>query len=336
MRCDCQVLVLAFIPFVFAAPIGQSFFRPAQLRHKHEIEVSESVANSPFQGLKRLLKTETETTTQTYTEIEPQTETVYVTEVYTEVHEDILGSLTTSSSIEPTRIDPEPKETRSFAPVALPIPPDEKFSSDNGKFLGLFLAVIGVVALLATVFFMLHRYRALHKRTITSKRVASSSSSSTSDKSISESHNEYLGGEDLDRKQTSITLLNGESGDKSRSRIVGTSEGLQQTRVKRSSLLEGQPPVALVGNGRITESPRTPSMIGLPPSVFKRASSPSPLRNMWQARSGFHIPAIRSPQIPVTQSMSNIGDQEQYDVRCRKCENMWLARPLSREWPKSP
>ena len=278
------------------------------------------------------MKTETETTTQTYTEVEPQTETIYVTEVYTEAHEDIPGSLTTSSSLEPTRSDPEPKETRALAPVALPIPPDEKFSSDNGKFLGLFLAVIGVVALLATVFFMLHRYRALHKRTATSNKVASPSSS-TSDKSISES---YLGGEDLDRKQTSITLLNGDSGDKSKSRIVGTSEGLQQTRVKKPTLLEGQPPVALVGNGRIKESPRTSSMIGLPPSVLKRASSPSPLRNMWQARSGFHIPVIRSPQIPVTQSMSNIGDQGQYDVRCRECENMWLARPLSREWPKSP
>ena len=335
MRCDHPVFGLVLIPSVFAAPIGQSFFRPAQLRHKHETEVSESVTNSPFQGLKRLLKTETETTTQTYTEVEPQTETVYVTEVYTEVLEDILGSLTTSSPIEPTRSDPEPKETRSLVPVALPSPPNEEFSSDNGKFLGLFLAVIGVVALLATVFFMLHRYRALHKRTTTSKRVASPSSS-TSDKTMSDLQNEYLGGEELDREQTSITLLNGDSGDKSRSRIVGTSEGLQQTRVKRPSLLEDQPPVALVGNGRRTESPRIPSMIGLPPSVFKRASSPSPLRNMWQARSGFHIPVIRSPQIPVTQSMSNIVDKEQYDVRCRKCENMWLARPLSREWPKSP
>src|SRR5258706_9315540 len=332
MRCDRQVLVWVFIPSVFAAPIGQTFFKPAQLRHKHEIEVSESVANSPFQGLKRLLKTETETTTQTYTEVEPQTETVYVTEVYTEVYEEISGSLPTSS-IEPTRSDPEPKETRSLAPIALPNPPDDKFSSDNGKFLGLFLAVIGVVALLATVFFMLHRYRALHKRTTTSKTMVASSSSLTSDKSISDSHKEYLGGEELDRKQTSITLLDGDSGDKSRSRIVGSSEGLQQTRVKSPSLLEGQPPVALVGNVRITGSPLIPSMIGLPPSVFKRASSPSPLRNMWQARSGFHAPVIR---IPVTQSVSNMRDQEQYDVRCRKCEKMWLARPLSREWPKSP
>lgn len=183
---------------------------------------------------------------------------------------------------------------------------------------------------------MLHRYRALHKRTTTSKTMVASSSSSTSDKSTSDSHKEYLGGEELDRKQTSITLLDGDSGDKSSSRIVGTSEGLQQTRVKSPSLLEGQPPVALVDIGRITEGPRSPSIIGLPPSVFKRASSPSPLRNMWQARSGFHTPVIRSPRIPVTQSVSNMEDQEQYDVRCRKCEKMWLARPLSREWPKSP
>ena len=277
------------------------------------------------------MKTETETTTQTYTEVEPQTETVYVTEVYTQVDEDISGSLPTSSFIEPTRSGPEPEETRSPAPVVLPIPPDEKFSSDNGKFLGLFLAVIGVVALLATVFFMLHRYRALHKRTTTSKDVASSS---TSDRTMSDLHSEYLGGEDLDRKQTSLTLLNGDSGDKSRLRIIGTSEGL---RVERPSLLEGQPsPVAQVGNGRIAESPRTPSMIGLPPSVFKRESSPSPLRNMWQARSGFHTRVIGSPRIPVTQSMSNVANQEQYDVQCRRCEKMWLARPLSREWPKSP
>ena len=166
--------------------------------------------------------------------------------------------------------------------------------------------------------------------------MVASSSYSTSDKSISESHRSYLGGEELDRKQTSNTLLDGDSGDKPRSRIVGTSEELQKTRVKSPSLLEGQPPVTLVGNGRITESPRIPSMIGLPPSVLKRASSPSPLRNMWQARSGFHTPVIRSPRIPVTRSVSNMGDQEQYDVRCRKCEKMWLARPLSREWPKSP
>jgi hypothetical protein len=331
MCCNRHILVSVFIPSVFAAPIGQSFFQPAQLRHKHEIKVSELVANSPFQGLKPLLKIETETTTQTYTEVEPQTETVYVTEVYTQLDEAISGSLPTSSSIEPTRSDPEPNETRSLAPVALPIPPDEKFSSDNGKFLGLFLAVIGVVALLATIFFMLHRYRALHKRTTTSKKVASSSS--TSDRTMSESQSEYLGGEELDRKQTSITLSNGDSGDISKSRIVGTSEGLQQPRVERPSLLEGQP---MAGNGRIAENPRTPSMIGLPPSVFKRESSPSPLRNMWQARSGFHAPVIGSPRIPVTQSMGNMGNQEQYDVRCRMCEKTWLARPLSREWPKSP
>lgn len=280
------------------------------------------------------MKTETETTTQTYTEVEPQTETVYVTEVYTQVDEDISGSLPTSSSIGPTRSSPEPEETVSLAPVALPIPPDEEFSSDNGKFLGLFLAVIGVVALLATVFFMLHRYRALHKRTTTSKDVPSSS---TSDRTMSDLHSEYLGGEELDRKQTSITLLNGDSGDNSRIRIIGTSEGLQQTRVERPSLLESQPsPVAQVGNRRIAESPRTPSMIGLPPSVFKRQSSPSPLRNMWQARSGFHTRVIGSPRIPVSQSMSNMASQEQYDVQCRRCEKMWLARPLSREWPKSP
>ena len=279
------------------------------------------------------MKTERETTTQTYTEVEPQTETVYVTEVYTQLDEDISSSLPISSSIEPTRSDPEPKETRSLAPVALPIPPDEKFSSDNGKFLGLFLAVIGVVALLATVFFMLHRYRALHKRTTTNKVAPSSS---TSDRTMSDSKSEYPGGEELDRKQTSVTLLNGDTGDRSRSRIVGTSEGLQQTRVEKPSLLDGQPPVALAGNERITDSPRTPSMIGIPPSVFKRESSPSPLRNMWQARSGFHAPSIGSPRMPVTQSMSNMGTQEQYDVQCRKCEKMWLARPFSREWPKSP
>jgi len=332
MRCDLQVLVLVFIPSVLTVPIGQSFFQPAQLRHKHEIEVSELVTNSPSQGLKLLLKTETETTTQTYTEVAPQTETVYITEVYTQVDEDITGSLPTPASVEQTRSDPEPKETRSLAPVALPIPPDEEFSSDNGKFLGLFLAVIGVVALLATVFFMLHRYRALHKRTTTSKKVASSS---TSDKTMSDSHDEDLGGEELDRKQTSITLLNGDSGDKSRAMIVETSEGMQQTRVEKPSWLEIQPPVVLVDNRRIKETSRPLSMIGLPPSGFKRESSPSPLRNMWQARSGFHTPVIRSPRKLLTQSMSNI-DQEQYDVQCRRCEKLWLARPLSREWPKSP
>jgi hypothetical protein len=334
MRCDRQVVISVLIPSVFAAPIGQSFFQPAQLRHKHEIEVSDLATNSPFQGLKLLLKTETETTTQMYTEVEPQTETVYVTEVYTQVDENISGSLPTSS-IGPTRSGPEHEETSSLAPVALPIPPEEKFSSDNGKFLGLFLAVIGVVALLATVFFMLHRYRALHRRATTNSKVASASSSA-SDSTMSDSHNEYLGGEELDRKQTSTTLLNGDSGDKSRARIVGTSEGLEETRVERPPVLEGQPPVALVGNGRITESPRPSSMIRLPPSAFKRESSPSPLRNMWRARSGFHTPVIRSPRIPVTQSMSNIEDQEQYDVQCRRCEKLWLARPLSREWPKSP
>jgi len=56
MCCNRQVLVSVFIPSVFAAPIGQSFFQPVQLRHKHEIEVSELVTNSPFQGLKRLFE----------------------------------------------------------------------------------------------------------------------------------------------------------------------------------------------------------------------------------------------------------------------------------------
>ena len=260
---------------------------------------------------------------------------MYVTEIYTQVNGDFPESLPTSSSIEPTSSDPEPKETKSLAPVALPNPPDKEFSSDNGKFLGLFLAVIGVIALLATVFFMLHRYRALHKRTTTSKRMGSSSFSS-SDKTMSDSPTEYLGGEELDRKQTSLTLLNGDSGDRSRVRIVEPSEGLQKTRVEKPSWLGSQPPAALVANGRIMESPLPLSMVDPPPSALRRESSPSPLRNMWRARSGFHTPVIKSPRIPVTQSMSNIEDQEQYDVRCRRCEKLWLARPLSREWPKSP
>ena len=45
-----QVIASVLLPYVFAAPIGQSFFRPAQLRHKHEIEVSESVMKSPVSG----------------------------------------------------------------------------------------------------------------------------------------------------------------------------------------------------------------------------------------------------------------------------------------------
>ena len=279
------------------------------------------------------MKTETETITQTYTEIETQTETVYVTKNYTQV-EDTLQSLSTSASIAPTRSDPEPTETKSLAPLALPVPPDEEFSSDNGKFLGLFLIVIGVVAFLAAVFFMLHRYRARHKRIATSKEMSSTSGSSSG--RMSDSPNEYLSREELDRKQTSITLLSGGSDDRPKAGIVGISEGFQPTRVERPSWLGGQSAVAWGGKEKITEGPRPLSMIELPPSVFKRESSPSPLRNMWRARSGFHTPVIKSRQIPVTQSMSNIGDQEQYDVRCRRCEKSWLARPLSREWPKSP
>ena len=260
-------------------------------------------------------------------------ETVYVTDIYTQVNEVIPESLPTSSTIESTSTDQEPKETKSLAPIALPDPPEEEFSSDNGKFLGLFLAVIGIVALLATVFFMLHRYRALHKRT-TSRNFLTSSSSSSSNKAMSKSSNEYVGGEELDRKQTSITLLNGDSDGRTNARIAGTPEGSQQTRAEKVSWLGGQHPVALVGNERIPESPRPLSMIELPPFVLKRESSPSPLRNMlWQAR---HSSVIKSPRMPVTQSMSDIGDQERYDVQCRWCEKLWLARPLSREWPKSP
>lgn len=272
------------------------------------------------------MKTETETITQTYAEVETHTETLYVTEVYTQANEDFPGGLPTSTSS-----DPEPKETKSLVPVALPTPPEEEFSNDNGKFLGLFLTVIGVIALLATVFFMLHRYRARQKRATTSKPMAPSSSAS-SDKTVSDSPTNYLGGEELDRKQTSTTLLNGDSEDRSRVRI----EGLQQTRIEKPSWLGSQPPVALVANERAMESPRPISMVDFPPSALKKESSPSPLRNMWRARSGFHTPVIRSPRMPVTQSMSNIEDQEEYDVRCRRCEKLWLARPLSREWPKSP
>lgn len=333
MRCDRQVLATVFISSVFAAPIGQSFFQPAQLRHKHEIEVSELVTKSPFSGTETTLEeTETETVTQMYTEVETQAETVYVTEIYTQADDDIPESLPTSS-ITRTSSASEPKETRTLSPVALPTPPDEEFSSDNGKFLGLFLAVVGVVALLATIFFMLHRYRTLHKRTTTSKSPPSSSSDTT----MGDSPDEYPGGEKLDRKQTSTTLLNDESDDRARVMVVGSSSALQQTPIERPSWLRGQlPVVALVGNGRTTESPRPLSVIEIPSSVFKRASSPSPLRNTWRARSGFHTPVIKSPRIPVTQSLSNIVDQEQYDVRCRQCEKVWLARPLSREWPKSP
>ena len=332
MRCDRHVIASIFLPSVFAVPIGQTFFRHAQLRHKHEIEVSESVMNSPFSGADTtiLMKTETETITQTYTDVETQIETVYVTEIYTH----FPGSLPTLSSIEQTN-NPEPKETKSLGPVEPPNPPDEEFSSDNGKFLGLFLAVIGVIALLTTVFFMLHRYRALQRRTNTGKGMGPSSPAS-SDKTMSDSPIQYLGGEELDRKETSITLLNGDSDDRSRVRIVETSERLQHTRVEKPSWLESHPPAALVGNGRVIESPRPLSMIDFPPSALKKESSPSPLRNMWRARSGFHTPVIGPPQIPATQSMSNIGDPEQYDVGCRRCEKLWLARPLSREWPKSP
>jgi hypothetical protein len=276
------------------------------------------------------LKTETETVIATYTEVEKQTETAYVTEVYTQVDEDIPESLPTSASIEPTGSYAEPEETISLAPVALPAPPDEEFSSDNGKFLGLFLAVIGVVALLATVFFMFHRYRALHKRINASKKTSSSSSSSSVGV-MTDSPIDHLSGEQLDRNQTSITLLNSESDSRSRAGMVGSPEGLKQT-----SWLGSRPTVPLVGNRRTPETPRPLSMIEVPPSIFKRESSPSPLRNMWGAHSGFHVPVMRSPRIPVTRSMSNIGDQEQYDVRCRQCEKSWLARPLSREWPKSP
>jgi hypothetical protein len=271
-----------------------------------------------------------ETVTQTDMEVETQTETIYLTQGPTQVNYDIPGRLPTPSSASST--DPEPKETRSFVPVALPNPPDEEFSSDNGKFLSLFLVVIGIVALLATVFFMLHRYRALHKRITTSKGMASSSPSS-SDRVMSHLPEEYLGGGELDRKRMSITLSNGDSDDGARARIVGASDGLQRTGVERRSWLA---PVALVDNGGSTKSPRPLSLVELPPSVFKRESSPSPLRNMWQARSGVHAPMIRSPRIPVTQSMNNVGSHEHYDVRCRTCEKLWLARPLSGEWPKSP
>ena len=56
MRCDRQVIASVLLPSVFAAPISQSFFRPAQLRHKHEIEVSESVMSSPISGTETALE----------------------------------------------------------------------------------------------------------------------------------------------------------------------------------------------------------------------------------------------------------------------------------------